>query len=354
MKTKRALIFCISPVLCVLLVAVEVFGGTGQRRGTAGAQELLIPVGSVGTALGGANLANVAGIEAIFWNPAGLAASRHSAEVMFSHLQYIADLNVNYVAGNFTSSGFGAMGFSIKSVGFGDIPVTTNDNPDGTGELFSPAFITVGLTYSRAMTDRIHFGTNVKLISEKIRRESATGVAFDFGMQYKTQIGLNLGIALKNIGPNMKFDGSDLEIFTKDGSDRPDAAGENTRIPLSTFELPTTLEIGIAYDLKMGETNSLTLMGNFLNNNFALDEYRFGAEYSFNKFVFLRGSYAFGYDADTEQFRTANEDNFIWGPAFGGGVNFNVGESFNVSVDYAYRATKLFEDNQWFSFSLNF
>jgi hypothetical protein len=330
------------------------FAGTGQRKGTAGAQELLIPVGSVGTALGGANLANVTGLEAMFWNPAGLAASRHSAEVMVSHLRYIADLNVNYVAGNFRSNGFGALGFSIKSIDFGDIPVTTLDSPDGTGEFFAPTFLTLGVTYSRQMTDKINFGANVKVITEQIKRESANGVAFDFGLQYNTGIGLNLGVALKNIGPNMKFDGGDLEIFTKDISDRPDAAGENTRIPLSNFELPTSLEIGVSYDLKIGENNSLTFMGNFLNNNFALDEYRIGAEYSFHNAIFLRGSYVLGYDADAEKIRTADEDNFIWGPSFGGGVNFNVGQSFNLSLDYAYRVTKLFDDNQWFTFRVHF
>ena len=34
------------------------------------------------------------------------------------------------------------------------------------------------------MTDKIHFGTNVKLISEKIGEVSATGFAFDFGLEY--------------------------------------------------------------------------------------------------------------------------------------------------------------------------
>jgi hypothetical protein len=354
MRVKKSFIVIAVLAVCAFLIAAQTFAGTGQRKGTAGAQELLIPVGSVGTALGGANLANVTGLEAIYWNPAGLAASSHSSEVMISHLRYLADINVNFVAGNFKSGGFGALGFSIKSINFDDIAVTTNESPDGTGELFSPTYIILGLTYSRTMTDRINFGANVKLISEQIKRESAQGVAFDVGLQYKTDIGLNLGVALKNIGPNMKFDGGDLEIFTQDVSDRPDAAGENTRLPLANFELPTSLEIGFSYDFKIGEANGLTFMGNFLNNNFALDEYRLGAEYSFHDAIFLRGSYVLGYDADNEKIRTADEDNFIWGPSFGGGLNFSVGQSLNLSFDYAYRMTKLFDDNQWFTFRAHF
>ncbi|NUM74844.1 PorV/PorQ family protein [candidate division KSB1 bacterium] len=341
-------------IVSVLLIAAQAFAGTGKRKGTAGAQELLLPVGSVGTALGGANLAHVSGLEAMFWNPAGLAASPHSAEVMVSHLRYIADVNVNYVAGNFKSGDFGALGLSIKSLDFGEIPVTTEVSPDGTGEMFAPTFLTLGLTYSRAMTDRIHFGTNVKVVTERIMRESANGLAFDFGLQYATGTGLNLGVALKNIGPNMKFDGGDLEVFTKDISDRPDTEGENTRIPLSSFELPTSLEIGLSYNLKFGETGNLMLMTTFLNNNFSLDEYRFGGEYSVNDRMFIRGSYVLGYDADEDKIRTSDKDNFIWGPSVGAGMNFNLGQSLLFNLDYAIRFTELFDNNQWFTLQVKF
>ena len=344
----------IAIAVCVLLVATSIFAGTGQRRGTAGAQELLIPVGSVGTALGGANLANVSGIEAMFWNPAGLAVSTSSTEFMFSHLSYIADINVNYVAGNFNSSGLGALGFSIKTIGIGDIAVTTNDSPDGTGEMFSPTFLTLGLTYSRAMTDKIHFGTNFKVVTERMLGESASGIAFDFGLQYNTGMGVKGGIALKNIGPNMKFDGNDLEVFTKDQSDRPDTEGENLRIPLAEFDLPTTFEIGLSYQININESNNFTLMGTFLNDNFALDEYRVAGEYNFNDLIFLRGSYQFGYDADEDQFRMADADYFLWGPSFGAGLNLDLGPTFKLKLDYAYRITELFDDNQWFTLRIGF
>lgn len=353
MSIKKNLIGCTLLAMCVLLFSIQVFAGTSKRTGTAGALELLIPVGSVGTALGGANLATASGIEAIHWNPAGLAAEIEAASVLVSHMKYIADINVNYVAGKFKPGQFGALGFSIKTLDFGDIAVTTNESPDGTGEQFSPTFLTFGLTYSKMMTDRINFGTTVKLVSENIMRESATGIAFDFGLQYRTGIGLNFGIALKNLGPNMKFDGGDLEVFTKDISRRPDSEGENLRIPLQNFELPTSFEIAVSYAASLGENNSLTMMGAFMNNNFALDEYRVAAEYNFHNFVFLRGSYVFAYDSDADKFRTADSDNFIWGPALGAGVNFDIGKNLNFSFDYAYRVTKLFDNNQWFTLAFH-
>jgi len=354
MNRWKILIRLTAIAICVLLVVSSIFAGTGQRRGTAGAQELLIPVGSVGTALGGANLANVSGIEAIFWNPAGLAASTVTTEVMFSHLSYIADINVNYVAGNYNAGGFGALGFSIKSIGIGDIAVTTNNSPDGTGEMFSPTFLTLGLTYSRAMTDKIHFGTNLKLITESMLGMSTNGLAFDFGLQYDTGMGVKGGIALKNLGPNMNFNGTDAEVFTKDQSDRPDAEGENLRIPLASFDLPTLFEIGLSYQYNINESNNVTVMGTFMNDNNALDEYRVAAEYNFNNLIFLRGSYQFGYDADEEQFRTSDADYFLWGPSFGAGINLNLGTNVELRLDYAYRLTELFNDNQWFTVRLGF
>jgi hypothetical protein len=354
MNRWKSLIILTAVIVCVLLVTTQIFAGTGQRRGTAGAQELMIPVGSVGTALGGANLANVAGIEALYWNPAGLAASSSSAEVMFSHLTYIADIDVNYVAGNFNLPGFGALGLSIKSVSLGDIAETTLESPDGTGTMFSPSFLTLGITYSRNMTDKINFGATAKLISEQIMGESARGMAFDFGIQYNTGMGIRGGVALKNIGANMKFNGNDLEVFTTDQSNRPDAEGENLRIPLAEFDLPTTFEIGLSYQYNVNEQNSLSVMGAFLNDNFALDEYRVGAEYSFNNLIFLRGSYQFGYDADSENFRTSDPNYFLWGPSFGGGINLDLGPTFKLKLDYAYRMTELFNDNQWFTLRLGF
>src|SRR2546422_3191263 len=76
-----------------------IFAGPRSKYGLSAAPELLIPVGSIGTALSGSNLANVTGVEALYWNPAGLSMiTGKSGEVMFSHQKYIADININYAA----------------------------------------------------------------------------------------------------------------------------------------------------------------------------------------------------------------------------------------------------------------
>ncbi|MCI0698437.1 PorV/PorQ family protein [candidate division KSB1 bacterium] len=353
MKISIRLLLFFLLAVSVLLAVSPADAGTGKRRGTASGVELLIPVGSRGTGLGGNVSSTISGIEAIYWNPAGLAVSSTSAEVMFSHLRYIADINVNYAAASFRF-GIGSIGLSVKSLDFGEILETTELQTEGTGATLNPSFVTLGLTYSRQMTDRIAFGVTGKVLSEKVLSTSASTFAFDFGLQYATSVkGLKLGVTLKNLGPNLQFSGSDAETRVTPGGSEPSTRNRNFRVPLGSFELPTTLELGVSYDVAFGEKSLLTFSGNFLNHNFGLDQYGLAAEYNLNKTIFLRGGYTISYDPDTDKFKS-QDDEYLFGPSFGGGVNFKVSEKMHLNLDYAYRMTELFDDNQWFTFTLTF
>ena len=120
-------------VLLVLSLSTA-YAGNEHRTGTAGAQELLIPIGSRGTAMGGSVLSTTSGVEAMYWNPAGLA-SLEGTEAMFSHLPYLADIDVNFAGIAKKIEGFGTIGFGAKVVSIGDIEETTIDEPDGTNRL---------------------------------------------------------------------------------------------------------------------------------------------------------------------------------------------------------------------------
>ena len=93
---SRRVGFLAAAMLVVLLPALAHAAET-QRIGTAAAQELRIPVGSRGTALGGALLASVKGVEGLYWNPAGAAFSETKREFTYSYLDYIADMSINYI-----------------------------------------------------------------------------------------------------------------------------------------------------------------------------------------------------------------------------------------------------------------
>ena len=352
MKIKCNAIKMLLLILSLVFAVSQAEAGNKKRIGTAGGLELLIPVGSRGTALGGSFNASITGVEAMHWNPAGLALTDAKAQIMASHFEYFAGINVEYAAAAAKFGDVGTFGISVKAIDFGDIAVTTELAPEGTGQTFSPDFITIGISYSRAMTDRIAFGLNTKLISEKILNDTAGGFAFDFGLQYAAASGVKLGVVLKNIGPDMRFDGNDAETRVAVAGSEPGTRDRPLRVPLETFELPSTLEIGVSYDYTMSETNSLIFAGNFTNHNFGLDQYTLAGEYNYKDMIFLRGAYSLAYDSEANSLITSDED-FIFGPSLGAGVNLSLGD-FNIDVDYAYQTTKFFDDNQWFTLTLNF
>ncbi|RCK77472.1 MAG: hypothetical protein IGBAC_1781 [Ignavibacteriae bacterium] len=334
-------------IILILGLYFDLHAGSPNRRGTAAATELLIPIGSAGVGLNGSTLAKAHGLDALFWNPAGLARSTLTSEVMFSNLQYIADIGVNYFAVSGNLGDFGYIAASLKTLSFGDIEVTTIDKPEGTGVTYSPTYMTIGLTYARRMTDRIFFGTNVKLVYESIQRVEASAFAFDFGLQYKAgETGFNFGIALKNLGTKIRFDGPDFERFVNDPNQPIGFPPQPYVIRTAAFDLPTTLELGLSYNYALATEHLLSLNTTFVNNNYSNDQYRFGVEYSYNNIIFLRGGYLVSPDIPGTL-------EGIFDFTFGAGIQYHI-SGIEMAVDYAYRPAKFFNANQWFTVRLGF
>ena len=340
-------------LLCVSLVMA--FGTSfaqNQRTGTAAATELLIPVGARDMALGGSSIANSGGVEAIHWNPAGLGRLTHSAEAMFSTMSYLADTRMNYGAVAAKFGEFGVMGLSIKSLDFGDIPLTTVDDPEGLGgRVFSPTYVTLGLSYGRSLTDAISAGATAKLISERIDRVSASGFAFDVGLQYDGLVGvsgLQLGIAVKNIGPQISYDGGGLyrsAIVTE--GDRPE---QRYKVEAASFELPSLLEIGVGYTGKVQDNMVYTVNGVFMNNNLYEDEYRIGGEYGIKLApveLYARAGYGFVP-------RIKEAEDRIFRATLGFGIVYDISGGATLGVDFAYRQVELFDDNIAMALKLGF
>lgn len=342
-----------SVVLALCVAMAGVFGSVeaqNKRTGTAAATELLIPVGARDLAMGGSTIATSNGVEAMYWNPAGLGRLKSSAEGMFSTMNYIADIGVSYGAVAAAFGELGVIGLSVKSLDFGDIALTTEDDPENvSGRFYSPTFVTVGLSYSRALTDAISFGTTVKIISEQIDRVGASGFALDLGVQYNTLAGisgLSLGVVVKNIGPQMKFDGSGLyrQGVASVGS-RP---AQMYKSEAGTFELPSLIEIGLAYGGATSQNVSYSVNGSFTNNNLYLDQYNLGGEvgYTWESLkVFGRAGMGLVPQADEK----AN----IFGATFGGGVNY-AASGIDITVDYAYRQVEFFDGNSVLSLKFGF
>lgn len=338
----------------LVLVSGNALAGGENRVGTSAASELLIPVGARDISMGGSSIATTTGLEAIFWNPAGLARSTHPANAMFSHMEYIADIGVDFFGVSGTFEGFGTLGLSVKSLAIGDIQVTTEDQPDGTGQLLSPTVAVVGLTYSRLLTDRISVGATFNVISERFDKVSATGFAVNAGVQYSGLggvQGLSLGVAIKNIGPQLSFDGDGL-LRQGNVNDvlRP---GSFYKVEAASHELPSTIEIGLAYDRSFAEQNSLQFSSVFQNNNFASDEYKVGLEYGYNNLFFLRGGYNFAESMEDASSPLQDKQTYIYGLTAGVGVHYETG-GLDLTFDYAFRDVEFLDANHIFSFKVGF
>lgn len=343
-------------IVALALAVSTVEAGDKSRIGTAAGQELRIPVGSRGTALGGAILASVNGAEALHWNPSGVVFGSTKREAVFSYLDYIADMKMNYFALTSKLRDDIAIGVSAKVFSIGDIVVTTEDAPEGTGEVLNPTFSCVSFTYSQMLTDRVAFGTTIKFIHEGIKRESANGLAFDFGFQYKTALkGLTLAIAMRNFGPDLRFDGPDLErsVSLSDvlPSADPQATSRNFRTSLAAAELPTTVELGFSYDFYENELGKAAFSATFRNNNLATDEYQAGVEYDMKKLIQLRGGYIMSPTGGV--LPNGFSKQYILGPTFGFGLSVPMGGTA-VKVDYAYGQTEFFQNNHWLTVGLGF
>lgn len=329
-----------------LLFMVSVGTAQEQRIGTNAASELLIPVGARAIAMGGGSVATIEGVDAIYWNPAGLARSNYTANAVFSTMSYIADINVNYAAVGLTFGGLGTIGFSIKALDIGDIPVTTEVAPDGTGGQLSPQFITAGLTYSRALTDRISVGTTVNFINETIGRVSASGVAVDIGVQYRDLAditGLAVGISVKNLGPSIQYGGSGLlQPSLIDGADR---GSSPLSLQAQQDELPSFIAIGLSYNVTLGETSNLLLVGTFQDNNFQDDTNQLGLEYNYDNLFFARA----GFESSPD----AADDAHIYGLSLGAGLHYDF-TNIGITVDYAYREVDFFDASNIFTVKLGF
>jgi hypothetical protein len=159
---------------------------------------------------------------------------------------------------------------------------------EGTGEIINPDYLTAGLSYSNKMTDKISFGVTGKLISESIGTMKANAFAMDIGLQYHTEFGLDFGITMKNIGSEIKFDGTAIEFNSPIPYVNPNGTTRKTKLDMASAELPSSMNMGLAYKYRVTEMSQINVFGLYSKNGFELDRMNLGAELSFKNLLLLR------------------------------------------------------------------
>ena len=313
----------------VIIVVSSLVLGQNSRMGSASSTQLLV-VPSAKHLSGGGAAATATGMDATFWNPAGLAMSENSVDAIFSNRQYFADID-NSFFGIATDLGDYKMGVSVRTFNIGDVDETTVFYPDGTGQVFTPNFSILGATLARKLSDNTSVGLNANLIREGFGRVAATGLAYDLGVQYRGFLGregLDVGFAMKNFGSPMKYDGEGLGVMASpiDG-DRP---VEYYKIDAAAFDLPFVFDMGLSYNIA-GADIGVT----YTSNYYSTDELKLSVGYALEGL----GSVGVGMQSSSASQEIDDTDDWYTNPAdgvsFGASLDMSRFVGMNMSVDYS-------------------
>lgn len=325
----------------ILLLTLLVCAASAQNPnlGTAGAKFLQIPVGSRGTAMGGAFIGTTNDASSVFWNPAG-TASIEGTEAQFSFVDLYSQFDHNAAVLSHSLEDVGTVSLSFVSLSMGKTEITTEEQPNGTGRYYDAQDIALGLTYGRKLSAEFSVGFTVKYIQQRIWNETADAMAFDIGTQYSVDFsGLVIAMSMTNFGSDLQFDGEDLNINYLKSENYPISRLAPGRLETTADPLPLHFQVGVAMDLL--RSDFLTVRGEIDATHPSDNDERIniGTEANFVGRFFVRGGYRFMYDDETF--------------TFGGGLTFPFGDSI-LRLDYAYANFTLLPDLHRYTLAFDF
>ncbi len=273
--------------------------------------------GAKPAAVGGAYSSLADGVNALYYNPAGLGKVNYK-EATFMHNDYMLDMKYEYIAYCMPIEKLkGAMGINVSIFDAGKFDKTriTGGVQYTSLGTFSARDLAVGIGYGKAFNKKYSVGVNLKIISSKIDNAKASAVAADFGMLYENSdadfFPIALGITAQNLGTSLKYDNQKEHLPW------------TVKVGLSTyFDVDKTIKIIPSFD-------QYTADG--LNY-----EYKIGCEINIKKIYSIR----VGYDSINE---------------IGNGISLGFGAKINaISLDYAFMSYKDLDDAHRISVSYRF
>ena len=315
-------------ILIILLLPSFINAQKVTKTGTTAAKFLSIGIGPRANAMGGAFSSVSDDASAIYWNPAGVAYS-DQFQALFTYSSLFADIKLNYFGLIIPAGSAGNFAVSVTALNYGELKVTTENQPEGTGETFTPGSYSFGLSFARFITEDFIVGATAKLITENIYHSNATGVSFDVGTIFKTPFyGIKFASSITNYGTKMQISGDDLLIrYDVD----PQSSGSNNtvdaNIATEKFDLPLRLQIGISKDFIFMENQRFTLAVDGIVPNDNDQSVNIGGELAlFDDMISLRGGYKSLFLKDSQE-----------GLTFGVGFKYNRAGFINIGVDYAFQ-----------------
>ncbi len=341
--------FKMNKLTMIILALVFVFYNNTDaqkvtKTGTTAAKFLSIGIGPRANAMGSAYSAVSSDVSSMYWNPSGIA-NLNEVQTIFTYTKMFADLNVNYLGIAIPFGDLGTFGLNVTAFNVGEMDVTTEYFPEGTGERFNAASYAFGFSYARFITQDFTIGVNVKYIREDIFYSSAQGFGVDIGTIFNTPFyGIKFASSITNYGTKMKIEGEDLLI--RHDSD-PQRAGNNETLDAyyktDEFELPLRLQIGLSREFQFLNNQKLTLAIDAVHPNDNYQWVNVGGELSlFDNLFNMRAGYKGLFLKDNQE-----------GLTLGFGLKYKT-ELFRISVDYSYQKFKYLNNIHSFGIIIGF
>jgi len=278
---------------------------------------LTFPMGARSIGMGRAFTGISDDIQAIVWNPAGLALLDRM-EVSYSRLdsfefeslEGMSGINNNLISVGFPVEKYGSFGFSLEIQNYGETVIT-----DATGIVLGVesdrGYVFYG-TYATPIFDKLDVGFDFKYL-----RVSFTGMggnprrgstsAIDIGGLYRPlqNVPLQVGVAFRNLGFPLQFE----DEFQKDPLPRRLVVGVGYDIAQHILR-SDQLSLLVSTDIKFRKTSGVN---SETDVEFSEIEryYYYGTEVGYNNMLYFRA----GFIDEPERFRTS-------GPTFGIGFSY--------------------------------
>ncbi len=215
MAKPGALLRWVGPLAAAAAVALPAHAQDGT--GSTGAAVLQLPAGSRAAALSGAYVAAAGDADALFYNPAGVAALGAAASLAYE--RHVADITFGSAAGALEVGPL-VFGLAATYLDAGEIEVFEPD-PDFGGQRGRETGEVTGARESAARIavaaplGRFRVGAAAGVVTSNLAGLSRSAPLLDLGVQIDLPA-VTLGASLRNIGPALGGDdGADIRLPTE-------------------------------------------------------------------------------------------------------------------------------------------
>lgn len=177
--------------------------GWSADKGTAALPFLKLGVGARALGMGGAYAAPAQGVDALYWNPAGLGRLQRP-EMMFTYNPLVEGIAHNQAALAFKAKGLGV------GAGYNGLSYSSIDAYDASGNRLSTTFKASDQAFALGLSlggEKVAFGLGGKYIRSSIDGTSVSGGAGEAGLNVlnKWIPCLRHALVVKNIGGKVSF-----------------------------------------------------------------------------------------------------------------------------------------------------